>query len=109
MVYFSRKRTRTLAKISPEIIEQRALLEKNWARYKMQEKLKEFQQVDKLLLAQQKALQELRYESEDLYQQAIQPDEQLLPIKVVGPVSTPPIKNYDSPDGEYINTTKTFE
>lgn len=75
----------------------------------MQEKLKEFQQVDKLLLSQQKALQELRYESEDLYQQAIQPDEKLLPIKVNGPVSTPPIKNYNSPDGEYINTTKTFE
>lgn len=95
--------------MSPQIVEQRAILEKTWARYKVHEKLKEFQQVDKLLLAQEKALQELRYESEDLYQEAIQPDLELIPIKITGPVATPPIPKYDSPDGEYINKTKTFE
>lgn len=91
------------------MIEQRAILEKNWARHKMQEKLQHYQIVDKLLLNQQKALQELRYESEELYQEAIQPDPQLLPFKYQGPVTTPPIENYDSPDGEYLNVSKKWE
>lgn len=103
------QRTRTVENVTEAVLEQRALLEKRWARHKMHEKLEHYQIVDKLLLSQQKALQELRYESEELYQQAIQPDMELVPFKAVGPVSTPPIENYDMPDGEYLNVSKKWE
>lgn len=43
------------------------------------------------------ALTELRKESEELYQAAIQPDDSLLSNTLIGPVQTPPIKNYQSP------------
>lgn len=32
-------------------------------------------------------------------------DDSYLPYDVIGPVHTPPIENYDTPDGEYIETT----
>jgi large subunit ribosomal protein L40 len=31
-----------------------------------------------------------------------------LPFTVRGPVKTPPIKGYDSPDGEYTNVSKKW-
>lgn len=75
----------------------------------MQQKLNEYRIVDNLLLSQQKALQELRLESEELYQEAIQPDVQLLPFTAQGPVATPSIEKYDSPDGEYLNISKKWD
>lgn len=59
--------------------------------------------------SQKKALEELRKESEELYQEAIQPDLSLTPISVTGPVNTPPIKGYVSPDGDYIDISKKWE
>lgn len=32
-----------------------------------------------------------------------------LPHTAKGPLKTPAIENYNSPDGEYINTTQRFE
>lgn len=32
-----------------------------------------------------------------------------LPHTMKGPLKTPPIENYDRPDGEYINITQKFE
>lgn len=51
--------------------------------------------------AQEKALNELRLESEELYQAAIQLDNDLIPFKAEGPVVTPPIDKYVSP-AEYL-------
>lgn len=92
-----------------EILENRVFLEKKWATYKMKEKLADLQVIDRLLHAQEKALSELRFESEELYQEAIQPDIQLVPFHAVGPVSTPAIEKYESPDGEYIDVSKKYE
>lgn len=75
----------------------------------MEEKLKDYQQIDQMLNAQQKALQELRFESVALYEQAIQPDMNLVPFHVEGPTATPPINKYDSPDGEYTNVSKKWD
>lgn len=36
-------------------------------------------------------------------------DETLLPITLNGPTFTPPIKDYDSPDGEYIDVTRKWD
>ncbi|XP_055847959.1 39S ribosomal protein L40, mitochondrial [Episyrphus balteatus] len=95
--------------IAPEVLEQRVSLNKQWAAYKHKEKVADFQIIDRVLQSQMKALDELRKESEELYLEAIQPDNQLLPISIKGPVATPPIENYPSPDGEYIHLTKNWE
>ncbi|XP_055903569.1 39S ribosomal protein L40, mitochondrial [Eupeodes corollae] len=102
------QRTRAIT-ITPEVLEQRATLNKQWAAYKHKEKVADFQIIDRVLQFQMKALDELRKESEELYLEAVQPDSKLLPINITGPVSTPPIENYPSPDGEYVHLTKNWE
>lgn len=62
-----------------------------------------------MVSAQTKALDELRFESEELYQQAIQHDIELIPIHINGPLSTPKIENYPFIDGDYVDVTKIYE
>ena len=92
-----------------EVTEKRVLLRKAWAKNKLMEKLDNFQFIDKVLHSQQKALEELRFESETLYQHAIEPDSNLIPFTAKGPVATPPLKSYESPDGDYIDISKKWE
>lgn len=83
--------------LSEEQLESRDSLQKEWARYQKMQK-NELQNVClQLLRSQERALIELRQESEELYQAAIQPDDLMLPMEVKGPVYTAPIKNYESP------------
>ncbi|KYN18461.1 PREDICTED: 39S ribosomal protein L40, mitochondrial [Trachymyrmex cornetzi] len=103
------QRLRKLPPISEEEMESRILLQKDWNRYKSQLHLANIQAIDSVFYSQQNALDELRAESEDLYQEAIQLDLGLLPYTAKGPLKTPPIENYDSPDGEYTNTTRIFD
>jgi len=58
--------------LTPETLEERALLYKEWARYKKKQAVNNMQMIDRLVFSQQKALDELRQESEELYQAAIQ-------------------------------------
>uniref|UniRef100_A0A1A9WT43 Large ribosomal subunit protein mL40 n=1 Tax=Glossina brevipalpis TaxID=37001 RepID=A0A1A9WT43_9MUSC len=102
------QRTRVLPPLSTEEVERRFELHKRWSCYKHEENIVDLQIMDRLMLSQQKALDELRLESEELYQEAIQPDVSLLPIKVKGPVATPPIEDYNSPDGDYILDPKKW-
>ncbi|KAF4522974.1 hypothetical protein B566_EDAN009564 [Ephemera danica] len=102
-------RTRKLPALSPEQQEERALLMKEWSRYRHAERLRDFQMIDRVVASQQKALDELRAESEELYQEAIQMDLKLLPYTAQGPVWTPPTPNYESPDGEYNDTTRKWD
>lgn len=87
--------------------ERRAILHKDWARYKRIEYIAQHRICTQILDSQNKALDELRKESEELYQAAIQPDENMFPITIQGPVQTPAIKNYDSP-AEYCSFVTTF-
>ncbi|XP_053658998.1 39S ribosomal protein L40, mitochondrial [Anopheles marshallii] len=103
------KRRRNIPKPTPELVESRALLEKQWAKYRMQETLADYQLFDRIVAAQTKALNELKLESEELYQQAIQLDPTLVPFLAQGPVVTPPIKDYEQPDGEYIDVSRKWE
>ncbi|XP_052900820.1 39S ribosomal protein L40, mitochondrial [Anopheles moucheti] len=103
------KRRRNVPKPTSELVESRALLEKQWAKYRMQESLADYQLFDRIVAAQTKALNELKLESVELYEQAIQPDPALVPIRVQGPVATPPIKDYEQPDGEYIDVSRKWE
>ncbi|XP_041355103.1 39S ribosomal protein L40, mitochondrial-like [Gigantopelta aegis] len=89
--------------------EARIALHKSWCNYKLKQHIHELTIIKLATEDQQRALTELRNESEDLYQQAIQMDEGLIPVVLHGPVHTPPIGDYEPPDGDYINTTKTFK
>ncbi|XP_073819374.1 mitochondrial ribosomal protein L40 [Musca autumnalis] len=104
-----KQRKRTLPPLSEAELEKRIQLNKQWSRYKHEQKMNEYQIMDRIMQSQRKALEELRLESEELYQEAIQPDMTLLPVKIKGPVATPPISNYASPDGEYILESKKWD
>lgn len=98
-----------MAPISEETKEYRAIMEKKWSLYMHNEKVATFQKIDRVIQAQTKALDELRLESEELYEAAIQPDATLLPFKARTIYHTPPIENYESPDGEYVDISKKWE
>ncbi|XP_075982561.1 mitochondrial ribosomal protein L40 [Anticarsia gemmatalis] len=102
------KRKRPQPKLSAEVIEARALLQKEWTRYKREEYMANVAQIDRIMAAQKRALDKLYEESEDLYNEAIMPDLSLIPYEIRGTVATPPIKNYESPDGEYIDVSKKW-
>lgn len=65
-------RARKVPVISEQVQEHRALLMKKWPNYRHDENLKDFKILDKVINAQTKALQELSFESKELYEQAIQ-------------------------------------
>lgn len=71
--------------------------------------MKDFKILDKILTAQMKALRELQLESPELYEQAIQPDINMIPFTTMGPVHTPPIKDYNYVDGDYNDVTKVYD
>lgn len=108
-IFYFRFRARKLPAITEEEEEYRMKLMKRWAQYRNEQILSDYKTIDRMVSAQKKALDELRFESEELYQQAIQPDMDMIPLTFEGPVATPPIKNYAFVDGDYINTTKLYE
>lgn len=65
-------------------------------------------EIKEALEAQRQALDELKIESEDLYKAAIAPDTDLFPFQHQGPCYTPPIPNYEAPDGKYNDITRVY-
>lgn len=106
---FHRKRARNIASLSSTELENRALLRKQWAHYKHDEKCADFQIIDRLVQSQNKALEELRRESEELYQAALEVDLTLFSVSLKGPNATPPIEKYVSPDGDYVRQSMKWE
>lgn len=94
--------------LSFEESEYRALLMKEWHRVKTKQHHRELSILSTAMEAQTNALNSLRQESETLYQQAIQINEGDVVYKFNGPVETPPIDDFDSPDGQYNDTTKQY-
>lgn len=68
----------------------------------------EVEAIELALEAQREALEELKMESEELYLAALKPDPLLLPFTHEGPAYTPPIPNYDAPDGKYNDITRVY-
>ncbi|XP_072538105.1 large ribosomal subunit protein mL40 [Salminus brasiliensis] len=101
-------RIRNVSKLPYEESERRALLFKEWSRYKHSQHLAEMAVIDEALKAQMQALEELKLESEELYKAAISPDLSLFPFQRQGPFYTPPIPNYDAPDGKYNDITRVY-
>ncbi|XP_026480573.1 39S ribosomal protein L40, mitochondrial-like [Ctenocephalides felis] len=105
----NKQRTRPVVKHTEEELERRAMLQKEWTQARTRTYLADYQMIDRILASQRKALDELRKESEELYLEAVQIDQELLPFTTTGPTITPPIKNYESPDGEYIDISKKWD
>ncbi|XP_074525497.1 large ribosomal subunit protein mL40 [Halichoeres trimaculatus] len=106
--YLDETRVRSPARLSFEESERRALLLKEWCRYKQKQYMAEMEAVEFALKAQSEALDELKLESEELYQAAIKPDLQLFPFSHEGPSYTPAKEKYDAPDGKYNDITKVY-
>ncbi|KHJ76674.1 hypothetical protein OESDEN_23706, partial [Oesophagostomum dentatum] len=80
--------------------------------------------VRKAVRAQQKALHELKLIDPELYEKlprmviwtkrflntdkAVTPAASSLPLVVHGPGLTPPVEDYQSPDGDYLDTTRSW-
>ncbi|KAK5909660.1 hypothetical protein CesoFtcFv8_003569 [Champsocephalus esox] len=101
-------RERSAVNLLFEESERRASLLKEWCRYKQEQNMAEMQAVELALKAQAEALEELKLESEELYHASLKPDTLLFPFTHEGPVHTPPIKEYEAPDGKYNNITKVY-
>lgn len=95
--------------ISFEESEERVKLVKQWTQYQQKLFGEEMKALALAELAQQKALTELRKESEELYQMAIQMDDKLIPFKHEGPVYTMAISDYNALDGEYNDTSRKWD
>jgi large subunit ribosomal protein L40 len=72
VLFICSTRTREKVVYSSEELEAQILLMKDWTRYRMKFHNMEMKACFKMKAAEQKALDKLREESEELYQQAIQ-------------------------------------
>lgn len=118
--------------LTEEILEKRSILQKKWAQFRREQHLKDAQLIDRITYMQQKALDQLKIENEQLYQEAIQVcewvvfvtyysiyestdfvkfqiDFRLIPFNFNGPVETPQINGYEATDGEYLDVSKKWE
>ncbi|XP_021568860.1 39S ribosomal protein L40, mitochondrial isoform X2 [Carlito syrichta] len=106
--FLDKTRQRPQVELSFEERERRALLLKRWSLYKQREHEIERDAIGVMLDAQQEALEELRLESPELHTEAIKRDPSLFPFEREGPDYTPPISNYQPPEGRYNDITKIY-
>jgi len=104
----ARQRHEAESKTLSDVVERRELIMKDWSRFTGKRHRAEIANIDRMIVAQQKALEALRGENRELYLAAIQPDDSLVNYKALGPTRTPPIPEYLQ-DGDYLETTKKFE
>ncbi|XP_007229194.3 39S ribosomal protein L40, mitochondrial [Astyanax mexicanus] len=105
---FDQTRVRGTPRLSFEESERRALLLKEWSRFKYSQHQAETADINEALKAQTQALEELKLESEELYNAAVSPDLSLFPFQHQGPSFTPPLTNYEAPDGKYSDITRVY-
>ncbi|CAK8677649.1 unnamed protein product [Clavelina lepadiformis] len=102
------KRARSKLEISEEEEDKRVLLEKEWARKTFRSRKQESWKIKLLLRHQQRALEELRQESEKLYNAALQCEDLSIPFTCRGPVQSTPLEGYLPPLGGYEHTDPLF-
>ena len=66
----------------------------NIRRFAGKRHLAEIASIDRMIVAQQRALEALRGENRELYLAAISPDDALVNFKALGPTRTPAIPEY---------------
>uniref|UniRef100_A0A023G7B2 Large ribosomal subunit protein mL40 n=1 Tax=Amblyomma triste TaxID=251400 RepID=A0A023G7B2_AMBTT len=101
-------RHRALPVLDHEACQLREAMQRAWSTYCMRKHMNEAAMLERIVATQQKALEMLKDASEELYTAAIQADNGLLPAQFKAVVSTPPIENYEAPDGKYVDTTKKW-
>lgn len=103
------RRTRKLGKETKEFFATYEKLNRIWIEYKLQESASELQALVRIQKAQDKALNELKSESLELYLAALQIDDDLLPFadKVIIK-ETPANKEYNPPDGRQTDVSKVW-
>lgn len=83
---------------------------KVWAIYRQIESNQEMKYIKKVASTQDKALNLLKNNYPDLYQEAIQLDPNLIPFKIeIVKKHTPPIASYKCPDGKATDITKEWK
>ncbi|KRY42263.1 WD repeat domain phosphoinositide-interacting protein 3, partial [Trichinella spiralis] len=100
---------RPKSEVSDEELQQRTVFLKEWAKYQTKQYNAHHNQIRVMMKSQLKALEELKLESETLYRSALEVNPDLIPCVFDGPVSTPPIPGYETPDGDYKETTLLLE
>lgn len=105
----SQLRARERSPLSAEEISSRLHLERQWAQYRQRQRLLDVAAIDTALHAKERALEELRRVSEELWLAAITADEGAFPFRCSGPLQSLPIPNYDHPDGDYIDVSKQWD
>ncbi|EEB17294.1 mitochondrial 50S ribosomal protein L40, putative [Pediculus humanus corporis] len=94
--------------ISENVLYERMKILREWSKVKSNEMKSDIMLINRLITSQKQALNELRLESEELYQAAVRIDEKLIPFQFNGPSETPPLENYPICDGEYIDISKKW-
>ncbi|KAF1763548.1 hypothetical protein GCK72_011814 [Caenorhabditis remanei] len=102
------ERRRPPTKLTLEEIDERAIALKNYSRSRLALQREDDKWIRGAIESQRKALAELKKLSPELYTSAVQPAANDLPLTIHGPSLTPPIKNYEAPDGDYIDTTRNW-
>merc|ERR1719239_1809595 len=103
----AKQRTRDLD-VPEQVREERHYFMKEWCQYTAERHRDEIYSLDRKLIAQQEALDQLRQESMELYLEACQIDPDLVPFTAKGPTLTPPIKDYIQ-DGEFKDVTREYK
>ncbi|XP_040107250.1 39S ribosomal protein L40, mitochondrial [Oryx dammah] len=106
--FLNQARQRPPVELPFEESERRALLLKKWSLYKQREHELERAAIASLLEAQREALQELELTAPELHAEATKRDPSLFPFERQGPDYTPPIANYQPPEGRYQDITKVY-
>uniref|UniRef100_A0AAA9SEM5 Large ribosomal subunit protein mL40 n=1 Tax=Bos taurus TaxID=9913 RepID=A0AAA9SEM5_BOVIN len=106
--FLNQARQRPPVELPFEESERRALLLKKWSLYKQREHELERAAIASLLEAQREALQELELTAPELHAEATKRDSSLFPFERQGPDYTPPIANYQPPEGRYQDITKVY-
>ncbi|CAJ0942445.1 unnamed protein product, partial [Mesorhabditis belari] len=102
------ERTRKQVTLTEQQADERTLIAKEYCRSRNTQMRHDDQWIRQALYMQKKALAELKTLSPHLYEEAVKNDLGNLPHIIDGPALTSPVKNYDPPDGDYVDTTRTW-
>ncbi|XGW18413.1 hypothetical protein V3C99_002775 [Haemonchus contortus] len=94
--------------LTEDQIDERAVSAKQYTRSRNELQKKDDAWVRMVIKAQRKALQELKLIDPVLYEKAVEPVSSPVYVVVHGPGLTPPVANYQSPDGDYFDTTRSW-
>uniref|UniRef100_A0A0M3I280 Large ribosomal subunit protein mL40 n=1 Tax=Ascaris lumbricoides TaxID=6252 RepID=A0A0M3I280_ASCLU len=103
------ERYRTKVELSEAEIDERAVAQKEYTRSRGALMRVDDAWIRESIAKQDKALNELKKLAPELYEAALRPDVRVAQgIMLNGPANTPPLPDYQSPDGDYIDTTRSW-